>query len=199
MKRLKRIIRKLIEINLWTPNRRYSLKHIRVDREAGTSCPKQETTAADFLKASTAIGLCLGSRFGLRSKLAEAATPPVINDPQFSAPVIDPKKIPQFTDALPVPGTSWPAINAMAGGRLTLRAKRVDVQILPRLCFRNACWGYRGSDYTGTYLGPTIVTRKALLSPLRTTTACSRRNAHLLRRGTGQGSVVDKTLHGTDG
>ena len=157
----------------------------------------------DFIKTTTAIGIGLAAPWVISTRKAAGAVATVI-DPRFTQPVIDPLAIPQFVDALPVPGgTAWPVLT---GTSINLNVQQVSTQILPAtLGLSTPGWGYRGSTaYTSTYLGPTIVGQSRTpttvvydYSPLGGFTT------HILKQGgttdlTGGPSVVDKHLHGTD-
>jgi spore coat protein A len=161
-----------------------------------------ERSRRGFLKASTVIGFCASAGPTLLVRETSAKAVPTIADPRFMAPVIDPAAIPQFQDDLPVPGVDWEVIDRTAGGRVSLRARKVSVQVLPSsFVGPTPCWAYRGAvRYAGTYLGPAIVASKR--KPVDVTYdygPLAGETAHLLRTGDGRGSVVDKTLHGTDG
>ena len=65
--------------------------------------PRAASDRRSFLKGSTALGLALAGPLAWPAGRAEAAVP-TTRDPRFTAPVIDPKAIPQFEDALPLPG-----------------------------------------------------------------------------------------------
>ena len=127
-------------------------------------------------------------------------------DPRFSAPVIDPKAIPQFVTDLPVPGPNWGVVDLQAGGGATIQVSELPLQVLPAGFPPTPVWAYRqqGTNYTGTFLGPTIIARTGIPVDITydyATVPHPQGNAtpHILRQGLNPTlSVVDKAVHGTD-
>jgi hypothetical protein len=122
-----------------------------------------------------------------------------MKDPRFSVPVIDPRMIDKFIDPLPVPGTTWPVINA---GSETMKIVPVMTQILPSsLGLTTPGWAYRGSaSYTSTFLGPTMLAQSDHPNDvIYDYSGLSGQATHLLRRVDNPAqSVVDLHVHGTD-
>lgn len=152
-----------------------------------------------FLQTAAIAGAAMSAPSILTSRKASAAPPLTVNDPRFSVPVIDPRRIDQFIDPLPVPGgTSWPIIGA---GSQTIRLVERSVQILPStLGLNTTVWCYRGNaDYTSTFLGPTMLATSNNQSIVTYDySAVPTATGHLLKNGAGTASVVDKHVHGTD-
>src|SRR5262245_52871023 len=77
----------------------------------------------------------------------QAAAAPVprgtIADPRFSAPVIDPKAIPQFVTDLPVPGPNWGVVDLQAGVGATIQVNELPLQVLPAGFPTTPVWAYR--------------------------------------------------------
>ncbi len=190
--------------------------------------PKGKWTRREVMQAGAASGIAgvvtslgFGAPFVLTSRKAEAARPVVglINDPRFSAPVIDPRAIPKFAQALPTPGTDWPVVDLSLGGPHTLYVAQRNAQILPPVIPGGVSgptpvWAYRNDPTNAnaippdtadvTYLGPTLVAAKGMqvditydYSPLFT--AANGLREHIVRRGLiPTQSVVDLHVHGTD-
>jgi hypothetical protein len=150
--------------------------------------------------AGAAAGAAMSAPWIWPSRKAGAAPLiPTMKDPRFSVPLIDPRMIDKFIDALPVPGPDWPLITA---GSETMRVVPVTTQILPSsLGVTTAGWSYRGNaNYTGTFLGPTMLAQSNVPNDVTYDySGLSGQTVHLLRRGDIPAqSIVDKHVHGTN-
>ena len=160
---------------------------------------KKAMTRRNFLVASAAVGVGIALPIVGDKRQATAQLPPnlTVKDPRFSLPVIDPTKISKFVDPLPAP----PILDITGGKTATLRIIETNVQILPStLGLTTTVWCYRaGTDYTDTFLGPTIVASSNVPNEITYDyTALKGKISHLLKNGVGTTSVIDKNLHGTD-
>jgi spore coat protein A len=152
-----------------------------------------------FLQTAAIAGAAMSAPSILTSRKASAAPPLTVKDPRFSVPVIDPRSIPQFVDALPVPGANWPVIGA---GSEIMKIVQRNVQILPSTLAvpLTAVWCYRGTaEYGSTFLGPTMLAHTG--TPATVTydyTGVPLAGGYLLKDGLNAVSVQDLHVHGTD-
>jgi spore coat protein A len=162
--------------------------------------PRGHITRRTLIQTTAIVGAAMSAPWIWTSRTAGAAAVaiPTVKDPRFSVPVIDPRKIDQFIDPLPVPGTTWPVIGA---GSQAIRLVERSVQILPStLGLNTTVWCYRGSiEYASTFLGPTMLATSGVSNDVTYDySAVPTINGYLLKNGTGTASVVDKHVHGTD-
>jgi spore coat protein A len=165
--------------------------------------PRRNFTRRTFIQTTAIAGAAVSVPGIWTSRKARAAAGaiPMVKDPRFSVPVIDPGKIDKFVDALPVPGTNWPVI---AAGSQDIKVVPEIVQILPStLGLSTTVWCYRGNDeYFSTFLGPTMLATSdpSGENPSTITYDYSgiTSTTHLLKNGANTASVVDKHVHGTD-
>ena len=158
-------------------------------------------TRRQLLKTGAAAGAAISAPSiwtGSKARAAPAVIP-TVKDPRFSVPVVDPTKIDQFIDPLPVPGSNWPVITA---GSETITLVPRNIQILPStLGLYTPVWCYRGdTNYTSTFLGPTMLAESNVSNFVTYDyNGLSSETVHLLRRGDiPSQSIIDFHVHGTD-
>jgi spore coat protein A len=162
----------------------------------------------EFIKTISVGGVALAASSIVRSAAPVAQAAPVVSDPRFTAPVLDPAAVPKFVDPVPVPGATvngtWPVLTGPAH---VVAVEIVGVQVLPQNApgfpqLITPCGGYRTSaSYVHTYLGPTIVGVRDIQTTVTFDYSAIDPARHLLKIGSGAAgaaTVVDKHVHGTD-